>query len=418
MKSYDEQIIRLVKNHQIWRGKCLNMIPSENLTSPAVRDVTSSDFMHRYLDLDDPFYRGTKFMNDVESSGEKLAEKVFGADFACLKPLSGNTADMVALIALTKPGDKIISIHERNGGYYGFVKGGCAEVLGIKLEYFPFDDYEMNIRTEEAYEKIMKTHPRVIIFGASYILFPEPVKELSEAATDVGADVVYDGSHVLGLIAGKCFQDPLREGASLLIGSTHKTFPGPQGGIIIGKAEFREKIERACLPMFDNHHMQKVAGMAVTLAEMLKFGEEYAKQIVGNSKKIAKVLDDFAIPVKCSYKGYTESHQVLLDIHNPDEIEDITDRLERANIIVDRGIRIGTQELTRLGMREGEMEQIAEFFKRIIKDREKPEKVAVDVMEMRTEFNEVHFCFKRRGLVPSYSAKMPFMEFRKGESCV
>ncbi|MDH5769798.1 MAG: serine hydroxymethyltransferase [Candidatus Bathyarchaeota archaeon] len=401
MKSYDEQIIGLVKAHQIWRGKCLNMIPSENITSPAVREVTSSDFMHRYLDLDEPFYRGTKFMNEVKSSGERLAEKVFGADFACLKPLSGNTADIAALIALTKSGDKIISIHERNGGYYGFSKGGCAEVLGIKLEYFPFDDYEMNVRTEEAYEKIMKAHPRLIILGASFILFPEPVKELSEAAADIGADVVYDGSHVLGLIAGKCFQDPLREGASLLIGSTHKTFPGPQGGIIVGETEFREKIERACLPMFDNHHVQKVAGIAVTLAEMLSFGEDYAKQIVRNSKKIAKALDDFGIPVKCSHKGYTESHQVLLDIHSSGVIEDVTDRLERANIIVDRGIRIGTQEVTRLGMREREMEQIAEFFKRIIKDREKPEKVAVDVMEMSAEFNEVHFCFKRRGFAPS-----------------
>jgi glycine hydroxymethyltransferase len=402
MKSYDEQIIKLVKDHQIWRGKCLNMIPAENITSSAVRYITSSDFMHRYVNLDEPFYCGTKFMNDVESLGEKLAEEVFGADFACLKPLSGNTADIAALIALTKHGDKIISIHERNGGYYGFVRGGCAEVLGLKLEYFPFDDYEMSIRTEEAYEKIMKTHPRLIIFGASYILFPEPVKELNEAAADVGADVVYDGSHVLGLIAGKCFQDPLREGASLLFGSTHKTFPGPQGGIIIGKAEFREKIERACLSMFDNRHMQKVAGIAVTLAETLSFGEEYAKQIVRNSKKIAKALDDFGIPVKCSHKGYTESHQVLLDIHSLDEIEDITDRLERANIIVDRGIRIGTQEVTRLGMREREMEQIAEVFKRIIKDREKPEKVVVDVMEMLTDFNEVHFCFKRREFAPSF----------------
>ena len=395
MKSYDEQIIGLVKEHQIWREKCLNMIPSENLTSPAVTEVTSSDFMHRYLDLDKPFYRGTKFMNEVESFGERLAEKVFGADFASLEPLSGNTADMAALIALTKAGDKIISIHERNGGYYGFVKGGCGEVLGLKLEHFPFDDYEMNIITEEAYEKIMNTHPRLIIFGASYILFPEPINELSEAAADVGADVVYDGSHVLGLIAGRRFQDPLREGASLLIGSTHKTFPGPQGGIIVGKAEFKERIERACLPMFDNHHMQKVAGISMTLAEMLTFGEEYAKQIVENSKRLAKVLDDFGIPVKCSHKGYTESHQVLLDIHSSDEIEDVTDRLERANIIVDRGIRIGTQEVTRLGMREREMEQIAEFFKRIVKDREKPEKVAVDVMKMRTEFNEVQFCFKR-----------------------
>jgi len=395
MKGYDEQIVRLVRDHQIWRGKCLNMIPSENITSPTVREVTGSDFMHRYLDLDEPFYRGTRFMNDVESLGQRLAEKVFKASFACLKPLSGNTADMVTLIALTKPSDRIISIHSRNGGYYGFSEGGCAETLGLKLEYFPFDEHEMNIRTEEAYEKIIKTRPRLVIFGASFILFPEPVKELSEAAADVGADVVYDGSHVLGLIAGKHFQDPLGEGASILMGSTHKTFPGPQGGIIVGKGEFGEKIERACLPVFDNHHMQKVAGIAVTLAEMLYFGEEYAKQIVRNSKKIAKTLAVFGIPVKCSHKGYTESHQVLLDIHGSDEIKDITGRLERANIIVDRGIRIGTQEITRLGMKEREMERVAEFFKRIIKDREKPEKVAVDVTEMSAEFDEVRFCFKR-----------------------
>ena len=355
----------------------------------------NSDFMHRYVDLDKPFYHGTRFMDDVEDLGENLAEEVFKADFACLKPLSGNTADMTTLVALTRPGDKIISISKEDGGYYGFSEGGCAEMLGLKPEYFPFDEHEMNIKTEEAYEKIIRTRPRIVFFGASCILFPEPVRELSEAAEDVGADVLYDGSHVLGLIAGGRFQDPLREGAGILVGSTHKTFPGPQGGIIVGKAEFRERIERACLPLFDNHHMQKVAGVAMTLAEMLSFGKGYAEQIVRNSKKLAKALDDFGIPVKCSHKGYTESHQILLDIHDPDEIEEVTDRLERANIIVDRGIRIGTQEITRLGMKEREMEQIAEFFKRVIRDHEKPETVAADVAKMRSEFNEVHFCFRR-----------------------
>jgi len=115
------------------------------------------------------------------------------------------------------------------------------EKLGRKPLYFSFNKEEMNIEVKKAKELILKEKPKLIIFGQSLFLFPHPVKELSEVAEKIGATITYDGSHVLGLIAGGVFQDPLREGAQILFGSTHKTFPDPQGGIIIGSGEEEEK---------------------------------------------------------------------------------------------------------------------------------------------------------------------------------
>jgi len=170
--------------------------------------------------------------------------------------------------------------------------------------------------------------------------------------------VAYDGSHVLGLIVGGQFQDPLRESADVLLGSTHKTFPGTQGGIILcNDKDVAKKIAKVIMRsplLIDNIHLHRVGALAITLIEMLLFGEEYAIQIIKSSKTLARYLYEDGIEVKCKEKDFTQSHQILYP-QEPEKGLKIRTLLEQAEIIVDRRIRIGTQEVTILGMKNKEM---------------------------------------------------------------
>jgi len=389
-----DEILSLVKTHEEWRGaQCLNLIPSENVTSSAVRSLLSSDFGHRYTSRLG-FYAGTKFMDELEFYGEKLAKEVFGAETADLRPLSGHIADMIFLSTFARAGDKLLCISPEDGGYPGLWNDGLAGLLGLKTLVFPFSKEKMNIETEKAKEVILREKPRIVIFGASLILFPHPVMELSKVAGEIGAVVGYDGSHVMGLIAGGEFQHPLREGAVALFGSTHKTFFGPQGGILLANAEYGEKMKSQIFPRFvDNAHWNRIAALTLALAEMKKFGEEYAKQVVRNAKKLAETLSDYGLPVKCKDYGFTCSHQVILDFSGNKGM-DVAAKLERANIIVDCGVRLGTCEVTRRGMKEAEMEKIAEFIKRVLVDGEKPEKVREEVAKFAGDYQKIHYCFE------------------------
>lgn len=394
MRQYLSRVESLVDKHQQWRGKeCINLIPSENVTSPAVRGMISSDFMHRYTSTRTPFYQGTKFMDQVEELGEKFAKELFRAEYADLRPLSGHLADMALLIALTQPGDTIISVDPEVGGYGGLGKFAIAKTLGRRVEYFPFNQVEMNIEVEASIKAIRSLKPKLIILGASFFLFPHPVKKLRGVADEMKATIAYDGSHVLGLIAGSTFQDPLREGADILLGSTHKTFPGPQGGIILGKAELKEKFDKALALVVDNYHLNRVAALTVALAEMLAFGKDYATQVVKNARALGKALEQEGFRIKCAHKRYTRSHQLLLDTAGLGSAETVASNLEKANIIVDRGIRLGTQEVTRLGMGEKEMSRIAVLFREVLVDKLPAEKVALKVHELQSRFTAVKYRF-------------------------
>lgn len=231
------EILSLVRNHEKWRAKqCLNLIPSENVMSPSARVMLSSDLAHRYT-ARDRFYMGTRFTDEIEQYGEKLAKQLFKAETADLRPLSGHIADLIVLANLIKPGETFMCISPDDGGYPGLWNNALAGLLRVKAVSFPFSKRDMNIKIEEARKLIARVKPKLVIFGASLITFPHPVKDLAKIARENGAQVGFDGSHVLGLIAGVQFQDPLRDGAQILFGSTHKSFFGPQGGMILADKE-------------------------------------------------------------------------------------------------------------------------------------------------------------------------------------
>ena len=387
----------LVKEHEQWRLKeTINLIPSENVTSPAVRALLSSDFGHRYTSPD-KFYMGTRFTDKIQLYGEQLAKDVFNSKVADLRPLSGHIADLTFLASFTKPGDKVVCISQADGGYPGMSKHGIASVLGLRMLNFPFSEAEMNIQADKAESFVLKEKPSVVIFGASRFLFPHPVRQLAEVANEIGAHVGYDGSHVLGLIAGNQFQDPLREGASTLFGSTHKSFFGPQGGIILADKEHGEAIRKRIHPAYvDNAHWNRIASLSLALTEMKEFGSEYARQVVQNAQTLAKAVAEKGFPAACPSLGYTKSHQVFLNYgsYKSKKGRELAKKLEKTNIIVDSGVRLGVCEVTRRGMRKEEMLRIADFIDRAFKNGERPNEVKRDVVEFMKDFQEIHYCFK------------------------
>lgn len=390
------EILGLVRKHNQWRvNSCLNLIPSENVMSPAVRGLLSSDLGHRYT-ARDRFYMGTKFIDRIEQYGEKIAKQVFNAETADLRPLSGHIADLIFLANFTQPEDAVMCISPEDGGYPGIWENGLSKFLGLETVAFPFSKQNMNIQVEKAKRKIQHVQPTLLVFGASLITFPHPVEELTEVARENGAHVGYDGSHVMGLIAGEQFQDPLAEGASALFGSTHKTLFGPQGGIILADKEHGETMEEEISPAFvDNAHWNRIAALTLALAEMKKFGKVYAEQVVRNANTLAEALHDYGFPVTCPDLGFTQSHQVLLDYGDYKEGRVIAEKLEVGNIIADCGVRIGTCEVTRRGMKENEMLKIAELIKRTVADHEKPENIRREVAKLCNNFQKVQYCFER-----------------------
>lgn len=417
------KVFELLQKHHQWFGEVIPLIASENIPSPAVREALISDFGNRYAEgwPGERVYAGCTYIDEVENLCIRMMKKLFRAEFADVRPISGVVANLVIYTAFTEPGDTMMALSIPCGGHITMGKkklGGTAgAVHGLNVEYLALDYEEMNIdvdRTKERLKKLVnegKT-PKLVMFGASVFPFPHPLKELADSFHEIGATVGYDAAHVAGLIAGGCFQDPLREGADVMSLSTHKTFFGPQHGSVVSWERYAEKIKRATFPgMVSNHHLHAVAGVAIACAELLEFGKEYATQVIRNAKALAQALYEQGFNVLAEHKGFTESHVILIDITKQGDGGTIEKELERANIIINRnllpwdikegrhfmhpgGIRLGTSELTRLGMKEAEMVEIAEFIKRVVMDRESPEKVKEDVVEFRKNYQKVHYCFE------------------------
>ncbi len=415
-EAYDKTLGLLQKHHD-WFKTVIPLIASENVTSPAVREALICDFQHRYAEgwPGERVYAGCVYIDQVEIIAMELAKELFKAEHANVQPVSGLTANLAAYTALTSPGDTMMCLSIASGGHISMGKkkfGGTAgSVHGLEVEYLPFDEKRMNIDLNAAVKKIAEIKPKLVIFGGSVFLFPHPVKELAKVAKETGAHVMYDAAHVAGLIAGGQFQDPLREGIDLMTVSTHKTLFGPQHGMILCKKELAESINKAAFPgIVSNHHLNAVAALSIALAEMLEFGREYTAQIIKNAKSLGKALHEQGLAVLCSDQGFTESHTLVVDITKQGDGGTLEKRLEDANIVLNRnllpwdpregrhyknpgGIRLGTSEATRLGMKEGEMKRIAEFIRRVVIDAEEPKRVANEVTDFRRDYQQVHYCF-------------------------
>jgi len=402
-----------VEKHQEWRShECINLIASENVMSPLAWKLYNSDFEHRYAEgmPKKRYYQGLSYIDEVETACIDMGKKLFGANFLDVRPISGCLSIMIVLSSFAKHGDHYVAPSVPAGAHISQAEFGAAGIRGLEVQHMPLDAQEMNLDIDKSRKIIREHKPKLINAGGTIFLFPHPLKELREAADEVGAVLTYDGSHVLGLIAGKQFQDPLREGVDVVGASAHKTFPGPQGGMIFGNSEDHyKKIRPKIFPgLVSNHHLHRLPAMAVTMAEMLEFGEDYAKQIIKNSRALAESLHGYGFDVLAENKGFTRSHQVIVDTKKQGGGAWCAETLEKANIILNKnllpwddvnnsanpsGIRIGTAEMTHFGMKETDMEYVAELIKRVTIDKESPDKVKQDVIDFRSGFTDVKYCF-------------------------
>src|SRR6476469_10036170 len=422
-KAFHDKVLRLMKEHHDWFNNSIPLIASENIPSPAVREAIMSDFGNRYAEgwPGDRVYAGCIYIDQVEIICNDLAKKVFRSEFADCRATSGVVANLAIYAAFSNPGDYMMAASIPSGGHISHGKkehsGTAGLVHGLNIEHYPFSKEEMAIDVDATKKKIEdmardgKT-PKIGMFGGSLFLFPHPVKDLADFMHGHNMYINYDGAHVAGLIAGGQFQDPLKEGADSMTMSSHKTLWGPQGGIIVSLESHAEAIKKAIFPgNTSRHHLHHVAGKAIALAESLEFGREYAKQVIKNAKTLAESLANFGFTVLGEKRGYTESHQMAVDVSKFGDGGTIEKELEKANIILNRqllpgdiksgkhymhpsGIRIGVPEVTRLGMKESEMKEIASFIKQIVIDKSDAERVGSSVSEFREQFQKVHYAFE------------------------
>jgi len=350
----------------------------------------ASDLAGRYA-FKPEFYGGTRYVHDIWRLAEQLGCEVFHADFCSVSPLSGHIALMMALDITVGKGGKVASLPPDTDGYPGLAGSKIPYVMNLETITLPYDNKEHRIITDQALELIRLEKPKAVILGASIILFSYPVKEIAEETHSYGGVVIFDASHVLGLIAGKAYPNPLKEGADILLGSTHKSFFGPQGGIIISnERKLMQSFDERMLHRFvDNLHFNRIAALAVSLEEMRKHGMIYASRVVENAKTLAQELEKRDIQVFKSRDGrYTETHQVYWPQSSEQGVA-IRDKLEESNIIVDMGVRFGTNEVTRLGMGIKQMSKIAELVRIALDGRGKEAKR--EVKNLLKRFNKVKY---------------------------
>ena len=423
-KSYDKVFSKL-KDHNMWFKNSIPLIASENVPSPAVREAMISDFGNRYAEgwPGERVYAGCAYIDDVEFECMKLAKKLFKAEFADVRSISGVVANLAIYSAFSSPGEVMLALSIPTGGHISHGRkehsGTAGLVHGLEIEFYPFDPKKMTIdvdKTKKRIEELKKARrlPKIAMFGGSLFLFPHPVKELSSFLKSHEIHINYDAAHVAGLIAGGQFQDPLREGADTITMSTHKTLFGPQGGLVLGYEKYAEAIKKAMFPgLTSSHHIHHMAAKAITFAEALEFGKDYAKQVVKNAKAFGEYLNGFGFKILGEERGFTQSHQIAVNVLDYSDGGKVEADLEKANIIVNRqlipgdtkagrnylqpgGIRLGVSEITRLGMKESEMKEIALFIKEVIIDKKDPKKILSKVKSFKKDFQKVHYCFDKK----------------------
>ncbi len=424
-----KDIFAIVDKQNEWRGKqCINLIASENTPSQAVRSIQLNDFMGRYAEGHpnvgakiNRYYQGTQYIDQIETLAAKEARELFHCAQAEVRPYSGNNANTAIALAYLRGGDSLIVNSTDSGGHISHsffgVMGRRIQTRGqvlkagkensVRLQFFPLTEDRYHIDVAETIDLIEKVKPQLLVMGKSLYLFPDPVKEIAPVCKQLDIPILYDGAHVLGLIAGGQFHDPLAEGATWLTGSTHKTFPGPQRGIILGNmdAENEKKYwgaaDRGVFPgTSSNHHLYSLPALLVAIREMKAHGQAYADQICKNAVALAQALEACGVPVEAKEFGYTKSHQIAVNVFAFGGGVKAALAMEANDIICNynmlpgdsdpmnpSGLRIGTPEMTRFGMKEEDFAELGELIAAAIKGQTVKDKVN----QLRARFLEQEY---------------------------
>lgn len=414
-RAWAQAVVDAVKRNEAWRGqRCINLLAPEAPTSPTVRALLASEIGTRaaegHIGRVNRWFAGTQHIDEVEALCVELLKTAFRCRYADHRLMGSMLGNLTVYHALTQPGDVIMSAAQPFGGHSSNRVDGPAGTRGLQIVDIPFDPAELEVDLDAFAKLAQDLQPKVVVLGMSMTLFPLPVRQMSQIIAEWGGKFVFDGAHQAGLIAGGQFQDPLNEGAAVLTGSAGKTFSGPQSGMIMwNDPALTEPLTNAIFPVLvATHQVNRVAALAVSAAEMIEYGQRYMAQIVKNSQALGKALDERGIPMWCAHKGYSQTHQVIANVKQFGGGLEVAHRLAQANIITNKnlipgdrpedwdrpsGLRIGTIEITRLGMREQDMATIADFIARILVKGEAPEVVGREVVDFRLPQQTVYYNF-------------------------
>ena len=422
-------VLAIVRQQEQWRQReTINLIASENTPSQAVREVQNSDFMSRYAeghpnkgDQVNRYYQGTRYIDQIETMAEEELKALLECRQVDVRPISGNAANTGIALGYLR-GDDAIIVNSTDAG--GHISHGPVGVFGrriqgrgktllmdkpnhVPLHYFPLTEDHYHIDAARTIELIEQVEPKMLVMGKSLFLFPEPVAEIAPVCREKKIPILFDAAHVLGLIACGQFQSPLKEGATWMTASTHKTFPGPQRGAIFADLDeedekrYWQPADRGVFPgSSSNHHLHTLPALVVATREMQAHGRAYAAQIVANAQVLGRALDHAGIPVEAKDFGYTRSHQIAVNVAGFGGGLESALRLEQNDMICNynmlpgdtdprhpSGLRLGAQEMTRFGMKEDGMERLAE----LLADAIRGKTVKAEVNKLRSQYTEMQY---------------------------
>ncbi len=397
-----------IKQEEKRNDEFLHLTANEPIMSDTARAFMGSRLSDRYymgagedgkVDLGPFTALGFPGIEDLVLAAEEAAKEMLGAKYVNLNCLSGVHAMMCAILSTTEPGEVVMTVHHDHGGH--FATKGIIDRVGRKHIFASYDFKSLAFDVEKLAKDFKEAGARAFYMDVSYYVNPHNLREIREALGE-DAVIIYDASHTMGLIMGQQFQSPLYEGADVICANTHKTLPGPQKGMIVFKddkvGKKANQIINDCL--YSSPHTHHLIALATTILEMKEFGEDYAKQVISNSNAIAESLVKRGYKLRKSNSGrYSENHQAHLFTEKVGDYKKLYDQLFNNNITVnfddlfDKGIfvRLGTQEITRRGMKETEIDMIADFIDRSFKG----ERFTNEVKEFVGKYQKVHYSFDK-----------------------
>jgi glycine hydroxymethyltransferase len=406
----ERRILSLVRVHeQLLDRESLGLNAGTNIMNPRAAVLLSRSLGNRpslgYPG--DKYEMGMEHAAEIEVIAESLVKRLFDAPFAEIRVGSGALANLYAFMATCKPGDRIIAFGPEMGGHATHQTEGAAGLYGLEVHAVPFDHPRMAIDLDRLRSDAKRLRPKLITVAGSLCLYPYPVREIRTIAEEVDAVVLYDAAHMGGMIAGKRFQRPLAEGAHLMTMSTYKAFGGPPSGLVLTtEEELARRIDKIAYPgLTANFDLGKTAALAIAVLDLLEVGDAYAARCISNAQALAASLESRGIAVhRAPERTYTESHHLGLPATPFGGGQRIARRLAEANILVCgiglpvspvpgdlNGIRIGTQEVTRLGMDETAMNDVAGLIARMLVKNDRPDRVRNDVIAFRRDYQTLHY---------------------------
>ena len=398
LEKQDPEIAAILISELDRQRENLQLIASENFTSPAVLAALGSTLSNKYAEgyPGKRYYGGCEEVDKAEIIGIARAKELFGAEHANLQPHSGASANVAVYQAFTKPGDTVLAMSLPHGGH--LTHGSKVNFSG---KWFNVESYGVRqdnelIDYDELREIALRVKPKMICSGATAYPSLIDFKTVRSICDEVGAIMWVDAAHFIGLVAGKAIPSPV-EYADVVSFTTHKVLRGPRGGMILSKAAHATAIDKAIFPgMQGGPIMSAVAAKAIALKECATAQyQAYAKQVIVNAKALAKSLEDEGMR---AVSGGTETHLALIDIRSTGvNIKVADERCGRAGISLNKnaipydpespavtsGIRVGTPAVTTQGMGSEQMPLIASLIARAIKDGEDEAKIA----QIRKEVN-------------------------------